>query len=99
MSKRKAPGEHDRVCGEEKSTNAKIAGFLYELANYEKNVNRAMHKHNAYRKAASIIANHSQEIKSGDQAKKLDGVGERDKSGRNPKYLGHPQIYFIANII
>lgn len=74
MSKRKAPGEHDLAKGEEKSTNAKIAGFLYELANFEKNVNRAMHKANVYRKAASIIANHPVEIKSGDQAKKLDGV-------------------------
>lgn len=38
MSKRKAPGE--RLDGGEKTTNQKISDFLWELANYEKNVNR-----------------------------------------------------------
>lgn len=42
-----------------------------ELANYEKNVNRAMHKYNAYRKAAGAIAKHPTKISSGDEAKKL----------------------------
>ncbi|TTB27301.1 DNA polymerase beta [Bagarius yarrelli] len=46
-----------------------------ELANYEKNVNRAIHKYNAYRKAASVIAKYPQKIKSGTEAK--DGVGAK----------------------
>ncbi|KAM7018328.1 DNA polymerase beta [Tautogolabrus adspersus] len=68
MSKRKAPQE---------SLNEGITDFLVELANYEKNVNRAIHKHNAYRKAASTIAKYPNKIKSGEEAKKLDGVGAK----------------------
>uniref|UniRef100_A0AAR2KM59 DNA polymerase n=1 Tax=Pygocentrus nattereri TaxID=42514 RepID=A0AAR2KM59_PYGNA len=52
--------------------------FLFlELANYERNVNRAIHKYNAYRKAASVIAKYPNKIKSGTEAKKLDGVGAK----------------------
>uniref|UniRef100_A0A3Q3K8N6 DNA polymerase n=1 Tax=Monopterus albus TaxID=43700 RepID=A0A3Q3K8N6_MONAL len=68
MSKRKAPQE---------SLNEGITDFLVELANYEKNVNRAIHKYNAYRKAASAIAKYPHKIKSGEEAKKLDGVGAK----------------------
>uniref|UniRef100_A0A667Y8H8 DNA polymerase n=1 Tax=Myripristis murdjan TaxID=586833 RepID=A0A667Y8H8_9TELE len=68
MSKRKAPQE---------SLNEGITDFLVELANYEKNVNRAIHKYNAYRKAASTIAKYPEKIKSGAEAKKLDGVGAK----------------------
>ncbi|XP_043842088.1 DNA polymerase beta isoform X2 [Dromiciops gliroides] len=68
MSKRKAPQE---------TLNAGITDFLTELANYEKNVNRAIHKYNAYRKAASVIAKYPSKIKSGAEAKKLDGVGAK----------------------
>uniref|UniRef100_A0A669DPX6 DNA polymerase n=1 Tax=Oreochromis niloticus TaxID=8128 RepID=A0A669DPX6_ORENI len=68
MSKRKAPQE---------SLNEGITDFLVELANYEKNVNRAIHKYNAYRKAASTISKYPHKIKSGEEAKKLDGVGAK----------------------
>ncbi|KAL4646569.1 DNA polymerase beta [Arapaima gigas] len=68
MSKRKAPQE---------TLNEGITDFLIELANYEKNVNRAIHKYNAYRKAASVIAKYPEKIKSGTEAKKLDGVGAK----------------------
>ncbi|KAG8441161.1 hypothetical protein GDO86_006776 [Hymenochirus boettgeri] len=68
MSKRKAPQE---------TTNEGITDFLVELANYERNVNRAIHKYNAYRKAASVIAKYPTKIKSGSEAKKLDGVGAK----------------------
>ncbi|XP_077571038.1 DNA polymerase beta [Stigmatopora nigra] len=68
MSKRKAPQE---------SLNEGITDFLVELANYEKNVNRAIHKYNAYRKAASTIAKYPQKIKNGEEAKKLGGVGAK----------------------
>uniref|UniRef100_A0A3P8PGF7 DNA polymerase n=1 Tax=Astatotilapia calliptera TaxID=8154 RepID=A0A3P8PGF7_ASTCA len=62
MSKRKAPQE---------SLNEGITDFLVELANYEKNVNRAIHKYNAYRKAASTISKYPHKIKNGEEAKKL----------------------------
>ncbi|XP_007476459.1 DNA polymerase beta isoform X2 [Monodelphis domestica] len=68
MSKRKAPQE---------TLNAGITDFLTELANYERNVNQAIHKYNAYRKAASVIAKYPTKIKSGAEAKKLDGVGAK----------------------
>ncbi|XP_068012893.1 DNA polymerase beta isoform X2 [Melanerpes formicivorus] len=68
MSKRKAPQE---------GPNEGITDFLTELANYERNVNRAVHKYNAYRKAASVIARYPSKIQSGAEAKKLDGVGAK----------------------
>ncbi|XP_046759382.1 DNA polymerase beta isoform X1 [Gallus gallus] len=65
MSKRKAPQE---------SLNQGITDFLMELANYERNVSRAIHKYNAYRKAASVISRYPSRIRSGAEAKKLVGV-------------------------
>jgi len=44
---------------------------VIELANYEKNVNRQMHKYNAYRKAAGVIARYNKKITSGAEARKL----------------------------
>ncbi|XP_056364633.1 DNA polymerase beta isoform X1 [Oenanthe melanoleuca] len=68
MSKRKAPQE---------SPNEGITDFLTELANYERNVNRAIHKYNAYRKAASVISRYPSKIRSGAEAKKLVGARAR----------------------
>lgn len=54
-----------------------VCRFMYrfvsviELANYEKNVNRQMHKYNAYRKAAGVIARYNKKITSGAEARKL----------------------------
>ncbi|KAK7506743.1 hypothetical protein BaRGS_00002218 [Batillaria attramentaria] len=70
MSKRKGPDPSS-------NPNAAFSDFLMELANYEKNVSRAMHKYNAYRKAAGVIAKHPTPITSGDEAKKLEGVGAK----------------------
>lgn len=70
-SKRKAP--------QNENPNEGIVDFLTELANYEKNVTRAMHKYNAYRKAASVIAKHPIALKNGTQAKELNGVGQKIK--------------------
>uniref|UniRef100_A0A4W3JDG5 DNA polymerase n=1 Tax=Callorhinchus milii TaxID=7868 RepID=A0A4W3JDG5_CALMI len=39
--------------------------------------NRAMHKYNVYRKAASVIAKYPTKIKSGAEAKKLEGIGDK----------------------
>ena len=69
MSKRKAP--------DSENPNQDFTEFLFELANYEKNVNRNVFKYNAYRKAASVIAKHPHRLKSGDEARKLDGVGDK----------------------
>nr|CAD29095.1 chimeric DNA-directed DNA polymerase bf2-2 [synthetic construct] len=68
MSKRKAPQE---------TLNGGITDMLVELANFEKNVSQAIHKYNAYRKAASVIAKYPHKIKSGAEAKKLPGVGTK----------------------
>lgn len=48
-----------------------------ELANYEKNVTRQIHKYNAYRKAAGVLAKHPTRIKSGSEAKALSGIGDK----------------------
>lgn len=69
MSKRKGPSDENPNFG--------IVDFLMELANFEKNVTRQMHKYNAYRKAAGVIAKHTARITSGAEAKKLDGVGDK----------------------
>lgn len=71
MSKRKAPDQNP---------NSEFCDFLIELAEYEKNVSRQIHKYNAYRKAASVLAKHPTKIKSGEEARKLPGIG--DKIGR-----------------
>uniref|UniRef100_A0A493TKB0 Crossover junction endonuclease MUS81-like HHH domain-containing protein n=1 Tax=Anas platyrhynchos platyrhynchos TaxID=8840 RepID=A0A493TKB0_ANAPP len=69
MSKRKAPSG---------SPNQGITDLLTELVNYERNVNRAIHKHNHFHtKAASVIALYPSEIRRGAEAKKLDGVGAK----------------------
>ncbi|KAL0880880.1 hypothetical protein ABMA27_002061 [Loxostege sticticalis] len=70
MSKRKNPSDSTNL-------NANFCDFLMELADYEKNVSRNIHKYNAYRKAASVLAAHHKKIESGDEAKKLNGIGEK----------------------
>ncbi|KAF6208418.1 hypothetical protein GE061_016874 [Apolygus lucorum] len=69
MSKRKAPSA-DNV-------NHDFCEFLIELADFEKNVSRNIHKHSAYRKAANVLATHPTRIKSGDEARKLNGIGAK----------------------
>ena len=54
MSKRKAP--------EAGNPNQDFCDFLFELANYEKNVNRNVHKHNAYRKGKMSETSHFERI-------------------------------------
>ena len=47
MSKRKAP--------EAGNPNQDFCDFLFELANFEKNVSRNVHKFNAYRKGENFL--------------------------------------------
>lgn len=70
MSKRKNPSNSDNL-------NQDFCDFLLELAEFEKNVSRNIHKYNAYRKAASVLAAHPKRIESGNEAKKLNGIGEK----------------------
>ncbi|XP_021925589.1 DNA polymerase beta isoform X2 [Zootermopsis nevadensis] len=49
----------------------------FELANYERNVNGNIYKYNAYRNAAVVLAAHPTRIQSGEEARKLNGVGEK----------------------
>uniref|UniRef100_A0A4W5R6V6 DNA polymerase n=1 Tax=Hucho hucho TaxID=62062 RepID=A0A4W5R6V6_9TELE len=60
----------------ERERQETLQSLKEKLANYERNVNRAIHKYNAYRKAASVISKYPQKIKNGEEAKKLDGVGK-----------------------
>ncbi|XP_053612299.1 DNA polymerase beta-like [Plodia interpunctella] len=70
MSKRKNPSGAGNL-------NADFCDFLMELSEYEKNVSRNIHKFNAYKKAAGVLAAHHKRIESGDEAKKLNGIGDK----------------------
>ncbi|CAF0917211.1 unnamed protein product [Didymodactylos carnosus] len=61
----------------EDNLNSELVDFITELADYEKNVNRMMHKYNAYRKAATSIAKVDHKITSIDDVKNLEGVGKK----------------------
>ena len=52
VTMRKAPGVGGKG---EKSLNQDFVDFLFELSNYEKNVNRNTFKSNAYKKVKLII--------------------------------------------
>ncbi|KAI4494976.1 hypothetical protein M0804_001177 [Polistes exclamans] len=70
MGKRKAPDNAG-------NPNQDLCDFLLELANYEKNVSKNVYKYNAYRKAASSLSTLSDRVKSGEEARKLPGIGEK----------------------
>lgn len=85
MSKRKAPeaNPNSDFCD---FLTGKAAGSSFlsltplrsvELADYEKNVSRNIHKYNAYRKAAAALAAHPTRITSSSEAKKLPRIGEK----------------------
>ncbi|XP_032062977.1 DNA polymerase beta-like isoform X5 [Aythya fuligula] len=63
--------------GPRRASAAPSAFLPAELASYERNGNRAIHKYNAHRKAASVSARYPSEIRSGAEAKELDGVGAK----------------------
>ena len=48
-----------------------------ELAEFEKNTNRNIHKYKIYRAAAAALAEYPTRIKSGEEAKKLKGIGAK----------------------
>lgn len=66
------PASHLTYAGKCKSTP-----FFSELADYEKNVNRDMHRYNAYRNAAAAVAQHPTRITSGSEARQIKGVGAK----------------------
>ena len=57
--------------------NQDLCDFLIELANFEKNISKNIYKHNAYRKAAATLSGLPERVKSGAEAKKLPGIGEK----------------------
>ncbi|XP_075974766.1 DNA polymerase beta-like [Anticarsia gemmatalis] len=61
----------------ETNLNADICQVLLDLAEYEKNVSRNIHKYNAYKKAAAVLASHNKRIESGEEAKQLKGIGDK----------------------
>lgn len=90
MSKRKNPCES-------RNPNAQFCYFLMELAEYEKNVSRNIHKYNAYKKAAGVLAAQSKKIQSGEEAKKLDGIGDKI-SKKIDEYIQTGKLRKIENI-
>ncbi|KAL1501552.1 hypothetical protein ABEB36_006853 [Hypothenemus hampei] len=71
MGKRK----HEETNNE--NLNKDFCDFLSELAQFEKNVSRNIHKYNAYRKASATLAVHPTRITSGAEAKKLPNIGDK----------------------
>ncbi|XP_024886623.1 DNA polymerase beta-like [Temnothorax curvispinosus] len=70
MGKRKATGNAN-------NPNQDLCDFLSELADYERNVNKNVFKYNAYRKAAGTLGALTERVKSGEEAKKLPGIGAK----------------------
>ena len=68
MSKRKA-GNSDND-----NPNKDIVEFLLELSEYEKNVSRNTFKANAYKKAAGVISNLPERVKSGAEVKQFKNI-------------------------
>lgn len=67
------------------------------MADYEKNVTRNIYKCNAYRKAASALAKHGKRIKSGEEAQKLDGIGDKI-SKKIDEFLGTGKLKKLDNV-
>ncbi|KAK2586716.1 hypothetical protein KPH14_011751 [Odynerus spinipes] len=57
--------------------NQDICDFLMELANYERNVSKNVYKYNAYRKASGTLSTLTKRVKSGEEARKLPGIGPK----------------------
>ncbi|XP_011862829.1 PREDICTED: DNA polymerase beta-like [Vollenhovia emeryi] len=70
MGKRKATGNAN-------NPNQDLCDFLLELADYERNVSKNVYKYNAYRKAAGTLGALTERVKSGEEAKKLPGIGAK----------------------
>lgn len=70
---------------------------LPELAEHEKNVTRDIHRYNAYRKAAVVLADYPTRIKSGDEAKKLKGVGDKIAK-KIDEYLATGKLKKLENV-
>merc|ERR1712126_748265 len=76
----RAMGKNPQFSGNgngEKSLNHDFVDFLTELSNYEKNVKQNTFKGNVYRKAAGVLAKLDYRITSGDEARKLNGIGDK----------------------
>ncbi|KAI4460614.1 dna polymerase type-x family member [Holotrichia oblita] len=89
MSKRKKPSEDN--------PNSDFCEFLIELAEYEKNINRNLFKHKAYQKAANVLAAHPTRVKSGKEARRLDGIGEKIAK-KIDEYLETGKLRKLENI-
>jgi len=57
-------------------TNQTIAKLLRELARNERNVNKDQYRADAYRRAATTLANLSEPVQSGADSRQLEGIGE-----------------------
>ena len=78
------------------------------MANYEKN-NGSFQKYKTYTRAASALKNHPKRVKSGEEAKKLDGIGAKiakkideilstGKLCKLEKYLADPKVQAINRV-
>lgn len=57
-----------------------------------------MYKYNAYRKAANTLASHPVRIKSGEEAHKLDGIGDKIAK-KIDEFLHTGKLQKLENVI
>ncbi|XP_065334258.1 DNA polymerase beta-like [Cloeon dipterum] len=60
-----------------KDLNKDLCGMLKQLAEYELAVNKNMYKSRAYKQAAATLAKLDYKVSSGEEAKKLKGIGDK----------------------
>lgn len=90
MGKRKAQEDSE-------NPNHDLCEFLTELANYERNVTKNIYKSNAYRKASTTLSKLPERVKSGAEAKKLPGIGDKI-SKKIDEFLETGKLQKLENI-
>ena len=59
------------------NANQDICDMLMKLGEYERDINGLMYKYHAYRKASTSLATLTKRVESGNEAKKLPGIGPK----------------------
>ena len=80
----------------ETNLNPDLCEFLLEISEHEWHSNRRMHKSQAYKRAAEVLRMHDAEIKSGQEARKLEGIGPKIEL-KIDEFLGTGRVQKAVN--
>ena len=80
----------------ETNLNPDLCEFLLEISEHEWHSNRRMHKSQAYKRAAEVLRMHDAEIKSGQEARKLEGIGPKIEL-KIDEFLGTGKVQKAVN--